>query len=472
MRKKFLIFSIVCLLFCTLSYTYSSFKNTIVGNISGNIKDWVFKVSIDNSTKYEDGYKLHLTGTSGSFNVNINTVGGASGADYSIELIGDSSIKYYTDSNYTNLISNNIYNGSINSNTSGTITIYYKSSSNINDDIYVKTKGSIMEIAMMKNGYIFSSSANGGTEFWNNTYKPYIRTVEFGNDLSNLPSSCTEENLCWDISYSASQKKKVYGYLTDSGYKDSTDNTKTLYNLYIVSEAPIFAPINSGYIFKDFKNLVQINFDNNFDTSKVTSMYSMFYNCKSLKKIDLSNFNTSNVRGVASMFYNCSSLIDLDLSSFNTQNVITLNFMFYSCSTLTSLDLSSFNTSKVTDMQGMFSGCSSLTSLNLSNFNTSKVTDMSIVFEYCSSLTSLDLSSFNTSKVTNMYAMFRSCTKLTTTINITNANITNYSSMFSYAATKSNSKITVNYIADASSLVDSMIATKSSNSNVVKGIQI
>ncbi len=123
MRKKFLIFSIVCLLFCTLSYTYSSFKNTIVGNISGNIKDWVFKVSIDNSTKYEDGYKLHLTGTSGSFNININTVGGASGADYSIELIGDSSIKYYTDCNYTKLIDNNIYKGSINSNTSNSVTI-------------------------------------------------------------------------------------------------------------------------------------------------------------------------------------------------------------------------------------------------------------------------------------------------------------------------------------------------------------
>ena len=332
MRKKFLIFSIVCLLFCTLSYTYSSFKNTIVGNISGNIKDWVFKVSIDNSTKYEDGYKLHLTGTSGSFNVNINTVGGSKDADYSIELIGDSSIEYYTDSNYTNLISNNIYNGSINSNTSNSVTIYYKSSSNINDDIYVKTKGSIMEIAMMKNGYNSNSSANGGTEFWNNTYKPYIRTVEFGNDLSNLPSDCTEENLCWDISYDASQKKKVYGYLIDSGLTVSetssgTTTEKVLYNLYIVSEAPIFAPTSCNYIFSFYKydssykiisNLTQINFNNNFNTSKVTSMYTMFYSCSSLTSLDLSSFNTSKVTSMYMMFLSCSSLTSLDLSSFNT----------------------------------------------------------------------------------------------------------------------------------------------------------
>ena len=508
MRKKFLIFSIVCLLFCTLSYTYSSFKNTIVGNISGNIKDWVFKVSIDNSTKYEDGYKLHLTGTSGSFNVNINTVGGSKNASYSIELIGDSSIKYYTDSSYTKLINNNIYKDTINSNISGTITIYYKSSSNINDDIYVKTKGSIMKIAMMKNGYSYS---NGGTEFWNNTYKPYIRTVEFGNDLSNLPSDCTEENLCWDISYDASQENKVYAYLTDSGYKDSIDNTKTLYNLYIVSEAQILAPSDciSIFAFYDYvsfsfiSNLIQVNFNNNFNTSEVTSMYGMFSECSSLTSLnlssfdtlkvtrmgyafsgcssltslDLSSFNTSNVTDMYDMFNGCSSLTSLDLSSFNTSKITDMSKMFYRCSSLISLDLSSFNTSKITDMSEMFDNCSSLTSLDLSSFNTTNVTNMGEMFEGCSSLTSLNLSSFNTSSIVIMYAMFKGCSKLTTTItiNITDYNSISqsyYSDMFSDAATEPNALITVNYTEDTSTIVDNMIATKSSNSNVVKGKQI
>ena len=99
MRKKALILSVLFLLFLSLSYTYSAFNSSITGIISFNIKDWAFKVNIDNSTKYEDGYKLHLTGTSGSFNVNINTVGGSKYVDYSIELIGDSYIKYYKDIN-------------------------------------------------------------------------------------------------------------------------------------------------------------------------------------------------------------------------------------------------------------------------------------------------------------------------------------------------------------------------------------
>ena len=108
----------------------------------------------------------------------------------------------------------------------------------------------------MKNGY------SGKTEFWSDTYKPYVRTITFDNNLSNLPSSCTEENLCWDISYDTTQKKKVYGYLIDSGLKDSTDNTKSLYNLYIASENEIFAPSYCYSIFSFYKyeivNIYQI----------------------------------------------------------------------------------------------------------------------------------------------------------------------------------------------------------------------
>ena len=71
-----------------------------------------------------------------------------------------------------------------------------------------------------------------------------------------------------------------------------------------------------------------------------------------------------------------------------------------------------------------------------------------------------------------MSFMFSSCSKLQTQINIMNANVTDYAQMFSNAATDPNAKIIVNYTSATSSLVDSMIATKSSNSNVVKGNQI
>ena len=53
-----------------------------------------------------------------------------------------------------------------------------------------------------------------------------------------------------------------------------------------------------------------------------------------------------------------------------------------------------------------------------------------------------------------------------------NPNVTekNYENMFYGAATDPNAKIIVNYTSEAETLVDNMIKTKSSNSNVVKGI--
>ena len=68
-----------------------------------------------------------------------------------------------------------------------------------------------------------------------------------------------------------------------------------------------------------------------------------------------------------------------------------------------------------------------------------------------------------------MESMFDDCSSLTTTINIMNAGVTNYNFMFRGAATNEGAGITVNYIADASTLVDKMITTKSGSSKVVKG---
>ena len=117
--------------------------------------------------------------------------------------------------------------------------------------------------------------------------------------------------------------------------------------------------------------------------SEIKNMNGMFYNCSSLKELDLSNFNTENVTYMKAMFYNCNKLTNLDLSSFNTTNVTNMFRMFNNCSSLTKLDLSNFDTTNVTNMLQMFSNCSSLTKLDLSNFNTDKVTDMQYMFDQC-----------------------------------------------------------------------------------------
>ena len=180
---------------------------------------------------------------------------------------------------------------------------------------------------------------------------------------------------------------------------------------------PSFAqarPTTTACWFYDMENLTSITGLNYLNTSEVTSMLGMFWDCKNLTSLDLSSFNTAKVTDMYHMFYYCSKLTSLDLSSFNTSKVTDMYYMFYYCSKLTSLDLSSFNTSNVTIMSHMFSGCENLTSLDLSSFNTANVTDMGFMFSECENLTSLDLSSFNTANVTNMKNMFENCDELKT----------------------------------------------------------
>ena len=165
--------------------------------------------------------------------------------------------------------------------------------------------------------------------------------------------------------------------------------------------------------FDEQTSLTSIEGISNLNTSEVTSMKQMFYNCKKLTSLDLSSFNTEKATDMTEMFVNCIGLTSLNLSSFNTTQVTFMSGMFRGCSGLSSLNLSSFNTAQVTNMNGMFKGCNGLTSLDLSSFNTAQVAYMNDMFNGCSELTSLDLSSFQTHQVTNMEGMFNGCSKLT-----------------------------------------------------------
>ena len=219
----------------------------------------------------------------------------------------------------------------------------------------------------------------------------------------------------------------------------------------------IRANADSSYMFNPFSKLTTIENLNFLDTSQVTNMSGMFYNCYRLTSLDVSEFNTSNVTSMSymfagyrltsldvsgfntskvtnmsDMFAGCSWLTSLNVSSFDTSNVTSMGSMFEDCSELTSLDVSGFNTSKVTNMSYMFAGCSWLTSLNVSSFDTSNVTSMGSMFEGCSELTSLDASGFNTSNVTSMSSMFADCTGLTN-LNVSSfdtSKVTSIGSMF------------------------------------------
>ena len=186
-------------------------------------------------------------------------------------------------------------------------------------------------------------------------------------------------------------------------------------------------------LFRDCSNVTQIQGLDKLDTSKVTDMSRIIYDCENLTEIDVSGFNTNRVTNMDSMFYHCVALTKLDVSNFDTSQVTNMYDMFDACFDLTELDLSNFDTSQVTDMRGMFGICADLKKLDLSNFDTGRVTDMSGMFNACLSLEEIDLSNFNTSQVTNMSGMFNACLSLEE-IDLSNFNtsqVTNMSEMFS-----------------------------------------
>lgn len=173
----------------------------------------------------------------------------------------------------------------------------------------------------------------------------------------------------------------------------------------------MFSSTEYGYYFGSVKEILGLEL---LDTTNVTTMCGMFYECTLLDGLDVSSFNTANVTDISSMFSSCKSLSSLDVLNFDTSQVTNMSWLFGECWALESLDLTGWDTSKVTNMYAMFKNCYSLPEIDVTGFDTSNVTTMYIMFRGCHSLTTLDLTSFETSKVIDMGGMFQECYKLTT----------------------------------------------------------
>ena len=65
----------------------------------------------------------------------------------------------------------------------------------------------------------------------------------------------------------------------------------------------------------------------------------MFYDCKSLKSLDLSSFSTSLVKDMTNMFTSCMLLASLGLSDFNMDSVENIVSMFFGCKNLEYVNL-------------------------------------------------------------------------------------------------------------------------------------
>lgn len=228
--------------------------------------------------------------------------------------------------------------------------------------------------------------------------------AKYDKSVKSLTFYYDEKGELGDGEYDMNRSQKP-GWITEH----KADIVRVVFDVSFASARP--TSCNSWFM--ECEKLEAIDGIENLNTSMVTDMWHMFYNCKSLTSLDLKTFDTHNVFSMSYMFSGCNNLTYLNVSSFDTSNVNDMMWMFSGCWNLTNLSVSNFDMHRVRYMTGMFSSCKGLTHIDVSHFNTENVKNMQAVFQRCEKLTSLDLSGFNTSKVEDIASMFNSCKSLT-----------------------------------------------------------
>ena len=215
----------------------------------------------------------------------------------------------------------------------------------------------------------------------------------------------------------------------------------------------IKANADCSSMFKDLRVIENIQFDN-FDTSQVTNMSSMFYyagKTATTFNLDLSNWDTSQVTNMHAMFYRAgenSTTWNIDIHNWDTSKVTRMGRMFYAAGAFAKtwhLNANNLNTSQVTDMREMFSyagqKATDWTVGDIGNWNTSKVTNMYRMF-YCAAQNAttfnLDIHNWDVSQVVDMKEMFNRAggnadTWILNTSNWNTSNVTSMYYMFEFA---------------------------------------
>ncbi len=190
-----------------------------------------------------------------------------------------------------------------------------------------------------------------------------------------------------------------------------------------------------SYMFADITGNITGNFSN-WDTSKVTSTYSMFSGASSFNQ-DIGGWNMASNTNMIGMFAEATQFNNgtNTVMNWNTSNVNSMGAMFNDA-TQFNRPIGMWDTSKVTDMYNMFSGASSFnqdiggwsmasntnmdsmfvraTQFNngtntVMNWNTSNVTNMASMF-YDATQFNRPIGMWDTSKVTNMFYIFYKAT--------------------------------------------------------------
>ena len=203
----------------------------------------------------------------------------------------------------------------------------------------------------------------------------YINTYSNTNAYNNAISSMSFPNVSF---IEASDEVK---------YARSKAATCDIYGSYSAGTTPSTISLNGT-------NLTVRDMGNNqwgWNTATagigtLTDMSYMFnYSSDWLVSVDAFKVNTSSVTNMKYMFYNCKKLASINLAGLDTSSVTNMESMFYGCS-LATIDLSGLDVSKVTNMKNLASSCTNLVTIYLDGWSMNSGVNAQNMLSYNSKL--------------------------------------------------------------------------------------
>lgn len=243
---------------------------------------------------------------------------------------------------------------------------------------------------------------------------------------------------------------------------------KVITNLYSGFENIVYSEATAVPWYSIRANVTNVVFEDKITPTSTRNWFSKFTNCASF---DVSKLDTSKTTDMAYMFDSAGDSIEVTkfritgLENFDTSNVTVMHTMFNNVgryATDWSIgDLSGFNTANVTRMDRMFRqagrDAATFNIGNLDNWNIGKVRNIDAMFQQAgmNNATSWNigkLTNWNTANITSFSNMFSGAAKKAITFDIGNiggwnvSNVTDMSHLFSETATAA----TTVYVGDLS----------------------
>jgi len=181
--------------------------------------------------------------------------------------------------------------------------------------------------------------------------------------FAKYKTTSKKQNITLMKSVSISKMKIDGKIITDPSVYYRFENPGVHFVLVNLTSPNVFMNLFDGN-----KNLISIEFSNNFASSKITYMNDCFRNCINLEYVDISKLDLTNNHCFSHFFRNDKKLKTVKFPKKDITNIKWFTEMFYNCESLTSIDMPYVYNNKAEYYDNMFYGCKNLEEIFLPNF--------------------------------------------------------------------------------------------------------